>query len=134
MDEISKRPLEEKIRKEIENEDVAQFVDDVCIMLDVEPPVFIVDDEYLGELGSAARFEADPESGDTRIVLKSRFQDKFVLLTTLAHELRHYWQFLNYGPGWMQEKSKQELSVDEYNLQPPEFDSQAFTCFVMKDF
>lgn len=133
MNENDKKLLEAKIREEIENEDIAQFVDDVCIMLDVEPPVFVADDDYLDKLGSIARFEV-MESGDTRIVLKSNYSDKFLLLTFLAHELRHYWQYLNFGPDWMKEKSKQKLSVDEYNLQKPELDSQAFTCFVMRDF
>ena len=129
MSESKKNPL-----SQIEEDSLDDFLTDVCIMLDIDVPKIIVDDEYLSSLNSICRSEFDLKTGETRIIVKSKYENKLLLFASLAHELRHHWQFRKYGIEWLEAKTRGELSPDEYNLQRPELDAQAFVAFVIKDF
>lgn len=56
------------------------------------------------------------------------------LLFAVAHELRHCWQIKNKPEILKGYQESQDLTVEEYNLQPAEIDANAFAGAVMVDF
>ncbi len=56
------------------------------------------------------------------------------IVFVLAHELRHIYQFFEFSSDvFTENKASDELSTDDYNLQPLELDANAFGMIVMQD-
>ena len=58
----------------------------------------------------------------------------FDMLFSITHELRHCWQMKNKPEMLNEYRESQNLTVEQYNLQPAEIDANAFACAIMVDF
>ena len=58
------------------------------------------------------------------------------LVFAIAHELRHMWQYKYFKSKYLKnyKNANEELTLEEYNLQPAEVDANAFACAIINCF
>lgn len=73
---------------------------------------------------------------DHILYLRKNYKNPLDALFSIAHELRHAWQFFIKDPRFDLESYQKSntLSAEEYNLQPCEIDANAFAHIMMVDF
>lgn len=111
---------------------VERFINDVCEILGINPPVISNDTSQFTSATMMAQCSPD---GST-IYIKPCDKPNPDNLFAIAHELRHVWQIQNDRQLYFAEYKPIELceSVEAYNLQPAEIDANAFSGLVMIDF
>lgn len=105
------------------------FILIICKLLEITPPTISNDDTH--QFSSKTRMaEIDLESN---ILYIKEFKRDFDTLFSIAHELRHLWQY-NTDPEFYfaDYKPSDELGIEEYNQQPAEIDAHAFAALVME--
>ena len=105
------------------------FILIICKLLEITPPTISNDDTH--QFSSKTRMaEIDLESN---ILYIKEFKRDFDTLFSIAHELRHLWQY-NTDPEFYfaDYKPSDELGIEEYNQQPAEVDAHAFAALVME--
>lgn len=120
--------------KPLDKKEIMDFVAEVSFILAIEPPKI----EYRPQefFPTATMFAmCDSDGSDVSAVyVRENVAQTPDLLFSIAHELRHCWQ-VQRNPRIMQGyKEAQELTKEEYNLQPAEIDANAFAGVVMIEF
>ena len=89
------------------------------------PPIYVIDDsdDYSGYYE-----HGDSESRGEIVVVENEYY-----ASTLAHEFRHYWQFVNFGlpdesSRWNNEKDYRTAIVEYFCTQAHEADALMFEC------
>lgn len=108
------------------------YIDDVCDILDIPVPTVSFDTSHFQTKTMMA--QCVPE--DSIIYLKEYTKPNPDQLFSIAHELRHIWQFHTDEQLYFSKYKPVEScsSVEEYNLQIAELDANAFAYMVMVSF
>jgi len=106
---------------------IKEYIRKVSKILKIDPPKIKMVDKLDTETMMAA---VNPETN--KILVKNNLLN-YDLLFSIAHELRHIWQYHNERSMFDDYKSSKALSKEEYNLQPAEIDANAFGKIIMVD-
>ena len=111
--------------------DISKFISEVCSVLDIEHPKI----EYKPQdFFPTATMLAMCDTEKSVVYVRHSEDITPDLLFSIAHELRHCWQIKNKPEMLDGYRESQDLTVEEYNLQPAEIDANAFAGAVMVDF
>lgn len=108
----------------IDEEIILNFVDAICDIMEIDDVTIKYVDQLFTSTIKAAYF---PE--DNTIAIAKHNTDKFFLLFSIAHELRHAYQ--NQKGLLKDQVSSVMLNPDKYNEQENEVDANAFAKVVM---
>lgn len=106
-------------------QELIEFANEIADFLQIDTPKITYDENAV-----------DTESGDyipekDEIILSGEL-DGHDIYFTVAHELRHKWQFLNkYNIYFIDYKEIEEISLSEYRMQNAEIDANAFGMIMM---
>lgn len=101
---------------------IAPYVGTVCRILGITPPKI----RYRLPPGMSPTTLAAASSDGEEICVKNQAPSAD-LYFSIAHELRHIWQIRTDPDKYMSNyKTRADLDVDAYNLQPAEIDANAF--------
>lgn len=85
-------------------------------------------------MSDTMRAMVEIDKNDKRVVLHIQPPYDLDFIYAIAHELRHIWQMENQKKKYFQNyKTRNELSVDDYNLQPAEIDAHAYALCVLSE-
>lgn len=108
--------------------DISKFISEVCSILGISKPNI----EYKPqEFFPTATMLAMCDTAKGVIYVRDSEDITFDMLFSITHELRHYWQIKNKPEMLDRYREAQDLTVEEYNLQPAEIDANAFAGAVM---
>lgn len=107
-----------------------KFINEVCKILEINPPQVSVGENHFANTTMLAQCSSDGR----HIFLRNKEVNPDIFFS-IAHELRHVWQ-IRYHSGILDDYIPSDLSltVDEYNLQPAEIDANAFGLVIMNTF
>lgn len=108
-----------------------QFVEMVCEDLRIAPIPLRYDNSVPKSEGRIAALEISKVES-TLLILNTDVAE-LDLLFAIAHELRHAWQFQNRRHWFKNYKEIGEVDFEEYNLQQPEVDANAYATIVMEE-
>ncbi len=111
--------------------EISKFISEVCSILGISKPKI----EYKPqEFFPTTTMLAMCDSDGTTVYVRHSEDITPDLLFAIAHELRHCWQIKNKPEMLDGYREAQDLTVEEYNLQPAEIDANAFAGVVMVNF
>lgn len=123
--------MRKSISKDIFERCILKFVSEVCSILGIQNPKI----EYRPQdFFQTATMLAMCTSDGTTVYVRHSEDITPDLLFSIAHELRHCWQINNKLEILEGYREAQDLTVEEYNLQPAEIDANAFSGVVMVNF
>lgn len=105
------------------------FIEDICDLLNIPIPTVSYDTSHFPTETMMAQCDL---SGNT-IYLKKYDKPNPDYLFSIAHELRHIWQFQDNKKIYFESYKPIELctGTESYNLQAAEIDANAFAGFIM---
>lgn len=105
-----------------------KFSREICDILDVPVPFikFVSADRMHTGTQIAA---LTPDA----VLIRNDIEVSAELFFALAHELRHAYQIAS-GESLEEYRTSDRISIEQYNLQPLEVDSNAFGALIMSDF
>lgn len=111
---------------------IEEFITDVCELLKIETPRISYDTSHF----STSTTLAQCEPSANMIYLTKINKPNPDYLFSIAHELRHIYQYQNNTKLYLSNYKTSDIcsSVEEYNLQIAEVDANAFASIVMTDF
>ena len=106
-----------------------RYINEICEILQIEiPNISTESSKFLSETMMALYIPGE----DILYIKQSEFTPDSAF--AIAHELRHIWQWKNNRTHYFDDyKDRNELSVEEYNMQIAEIDANAFGTIVMAD-
>lgn len=111
---------------------IKEFITDICELLNIKEPYVSYD---------VADFATDTTMAQCDVANNTIYLYKLDkpnpdYLFSIAHELRHIWQYQTDEQFYLSEykPSNKCSSVEEYNLQIAEIDANAFASIIMTDF
>lgn len=112
--------------------EIKLFIADICSELRIKPPELSMDTSCF--MSDTMRAMVEIDKNDKRVVLHIQPPYDLDFIYAIAHELRHIWQMENQKKKYFQNyKTRNELSVDDYNLQPAEIDAHAYALCVLSE-
>lgn len=111
---------------------INNFVSDMCQILNVPVPTISFDTSVFLSKTTMAQINLK----DNTLHIKPYKNPNPDLLFSITHELRHLWQFTNDENLYFSNYKTVKLckSIEEYNLQLAEIDSNAFAGLIMIEF
>lgn len=111
---------------------IEEFITDVCKLLKIETPKISYDTSHF----STSTTLAQCEPSANMIYLTKINKPNPDYLFSIAHELRHIYQYQNNTKLYLSNYKTSDIcsSVEEYNLQIAEIDANAFAAIVMINF
>lgn len=111
---------------------IEEFITDVCELLKIETPKISYDTSHFSTNTTLAQCEPSANM----IYLTKINKPNPDYLFSIAHELRHIYQYQNNTKLYLSNYKTSDIcsSVEEYNLQIAEVDANAFASIVMTDF
>ena len=110
---------------------INDFITEICSILNINKPSVSYDTSHFATDTMMA--QCDP-SGNT-IYLKKKDKPDPDYLFSIAHELRHVWQFISDKDLYFSDyKTVDILGNEKYNNQLAEIDANAFAGLIMIDF
>lgn len=108
-----------------------EYINEICKILDISIPKIISTSNSLGTDTTLAIVIPNKNT----IYIKKSSQYTLDTFFSVAHELRHLWQYKTNKDFYFKNyKNSDTLSVDEYNCQIAELDAHAFAYIVSVDF
>lgn len=116
------------VSKEFE-ETISDFIDFVCLTLDIEEPAYTFD----AELATSTTMAAYSPSHDLLYMNPNYCVDYALplMMVCVAHEMRHKWQHKNNSQVFSGYKKSSEIDLNTYNKQAVEIDANAFAVAFM---
>lgn len=111
---------------------IKEFITDICELLKIDVPHVSYDTSHFPTKTTWA--QCDPITNTIYLSKVDKLNPDY--LFSIAHELRHIYQFQTDKQFYLSDykPSDECSSVDEYNLQMAEVDANAFASIVMADF
>lgn len=111
---------------------IEEFITDVCELLKIKTPKISYDTSHF----STSTTLAQCEPSVNMIYLTKINKPNPDYLFSIAHELRHIYQYQNNTKLYLSNYKTSDIcsSVEEYNLQIAEIDANAFAAIVMINF
>lgn len=108
------------------------YIHTICMLLKIQEPVISYDTSVFPSKEVKAMYIHNQNT----IYLSSFEHPSFEILFSIAHELRHAWQFQNQPALYFEtyQTFQDCKSLDEYNIQPAELDANAFGEFILDSF
>jgi Zn-dependent peptidase ImmA (M78 family) len=105
--------------------ELVKFANEIADFLQIDTPKI----EYNENVVDAERGDYIPEKDE--IILAGELDSRDIYFT-VAHELRHKWQFLNeYNTYFADYKEIEEINLNGYRMQKAEIDANAFGMIMM---